>query len=212
MSRFLVLVAFPALLGAQRLDQLELHGVEAADVNYRDVAAIRLTEKSANTAEAFATVRGIEFHNGTTDVDVAGMPAKGAVESARGFIGIAFRMANGSFECIYVRPTNGRASDQLRRNHTTQYVSFPDWPWERLRQESPGVYESYTDMAPGEWIHLRIVVDGAEASLYAGGAKQPCLLVHDLKRGDISGGIALWIGPGTEGYFRNLTVRNETYK
>jgi hypothetical protein len=207
MKPFLVLVALPAWLGAQRLDQLELHGVEASEVNYRDAASIKLTEKPANTAEAFAMVRGIELHNGIVDVDVAGMPAKGAAESARGFIGVAFRMANDRFECIYVRPTNGRASDQLRRNHTTQYVSFPEWPWERLRQESPGVYESYTDMASGEWTHLRIVVAGTEASLYVGGAKQPCLLIHDLKRGDSSGGLALWIGPGTEGYFRNLTVR-----
>jgi hypothetical protein len=118
-------------------------------------------------------------------------------------------MVDGKFECIYVRPTNGRAADQLRRNHTTQYVSFPDWPWERLRKESPGVYESYTDMMPGEWMHLRIVVAGTDASLYVDGAKQPCLLIHDLKRGDTSGGVALWIGPGTEGYFRNLTVRED---
>jgi hypothetical protein len=207
MTRFFLLLSIPALLGGQRLNQLEPHGVEAADVNYRGAASIRLTEKAGNEAEAFAIVRGIELHNGTIDVDVAGMPARGAVESARGFIGIAFHMTDGKFECIYVRPTNGRAADQLRRNHTTQYISFPDWPWERLRKESPGVYESYTDMAPGEWTHLRIFVAGTDASLYVDGAKQPCLLIHDLKRGDTSGGVALWIGPGTEGYFRNLTVQ-----
>jgi hypothetical protein len=201
-----LLLAFPAVLCAQHLAQLEPHGVDAADANYRGATSVRLTEKDANTGEAFAIVRGIGLHNGTIDVDVAGMPAKGAAESARGFIGIAFRIADGKFECIYVRPTNGRAADQLRRNHTTQYVSFPDWPWERLRKESPGVYESYTDMTPGEWTHLRIAVAGTGASLYVSGATQPCLLIHDLKRGDASGGVALWIGPGTEGYFRNLTV------
>jgi hypothetical protein len=211
MTRLFFLMAIPAMLGAQRISQLELHGVEAAETSYRSAASVRLTEKNGNPAEAFAVVRNVELHNGTIDVDLAGMPAKGAADSARGFIGIAFRMTDGKFECIYVRPTNARAADQLRRNHTTQYVSFPEWPWERLRNENPGVYESYTDMAVGEWTHLRIVVEGTGASLYIEDAKQPCLLIHDLKRGDTKGGVALWIGPGTEGYFRNLAVQ-ETRK
>ena len=118
--------------------------------------------------------------------------------------------AGGSrFENIYIRPTNGRADDQLRRNHATQYVSAPDWPWERLRKESPGVYESYADMVAGEWTHLRIVVHGTNASLYVGAAAEPCLIVHDLKLGDVEGAVALWIGPGTEGYFRSLKVSSE---
>jgi hypothetical protein len=54
-------------------------------------------------------------------------------------------------ESIYLRPTNGRADDQLRRNHSVQYDSVPDFPWFRLRKESPGVYESYTDLEAGEW-------------------------------------------------------------
>jgi hypothetical protein len=53
---------------------------------------------------------------------------------------------------------------------------------------------------------LRIVVHGKEAALYVGGAEQPCLIVKDMKRGDSQGAVALWIGPGTEGYFRNLTI------
>ena len=32
------------------------------------------------------------------------------------------------------------------------------------------------------------------------------MIVTEMKRGDSQGGIALWIGPGTEGYFRDLTV------
>jgi hypothetical protein len=157
---------------------------------------------------ALAIVKNLTFHDGTIDLDVSGAPAKGAPESARGFIGIVFRLqADGShFENIYVRPSNGRAEDQLRRNHSTQYVSSPDWPWEKLRQDSPGVYESYADMQAGEWIHLRIVVRGSNAWLFVGGASQPSLIVHNLKLGDREGAVALWIGPGTEGYFRGLKI------
>ena len=194
---------------------LELKNALAEVTSYRGAQALKLMEKEADPGSAFAIVKNLTFRNGTIDVDVSGAPAKGAPESARGFIGVVFRMqADGShFENIYVRPTNGRADDQLRRNHSTQYASAPDWPWERLREESPGVYESYADMVAGEWTHLRIVIKGTNASLYVGnpiGDKpQPCLIVHDLKLGDKEGAVALWSGPGTEGYFRNLKITDE---
>ena len=80
------------------------------------------------------------FHNGTIEAWVAGQPLAGASGGARGFIGLAFRVQDdGRYEAFYIRPTNGRADDQLRRNHATQYISEPDFPWERLRRETPGV-------------------------------------------------------------------------
>ena len=177
---------------------------------YRGSAAIKLEIKAAD-GDGYATVKGSRFHNGTINLDVAGAPAKGAADSARGFIGVNFRIQpDGThWENIYIRPTNGRAADQLRRNHATQYTSSPDWPWDRLRKETPGLYESYVDLVPGEWTHLRVVVRGVNASLYVGGAEQPCLLVHDLKLGDVEGAVALWIGPGTEGHFRNLSISDQ---
>ena len=60
-----------------------------------------------------------------------------------------------------LRPTNGRAEDQPRRNHSTQYVSEPDFPWQRLRQENPGVYETYTDLQPGVWTKINRAVGRA---------------------------------------------------
>jgi hypothetical protein len=90
-----------------------------------------------------------------------------------------------------LRFTNGRAEDQLRRNHAAQYVSEPDFPWFRLREESPGVYESYVDIEPKAWTKLKVVVAATKAQLYVNGAAQPCLIVNDLKLGDTHGQIAL---------------------
>lgn len=42
--------------------------------------------------------------------------------------------------------------------------------------------------------------------LYVNGAQQPCLVVNDLKQGEGSGAIALWIGSGTEAYFSGVTI------
>jgi hypothetical protein len=87
-----------------------------------------------------------------------------------------------------------------------QYISHPKHTWSKLRDENPGVYESYTDLVEGEWTHLKIEVKDNKARLYVNGASQPCLIVQDLKFGKSTGGLALWVGPGTDGYFTNLNI------
>jgi hypothetical protein len=160
------------------------------------------------TGSALAVVRGAAFHNGVIELEVASEVRPGADPLARGFAGLAFRVAPEAraYETFYLRPTNGRAEDQLRRNHSVQYTSEPDWPWMRLRKETPGVYESYTDLVPGRWTRVRAEIDGARARFWVGDAAQPCLIVNDLKRGDATGGIGLWVGPGAIAHFRNLKV------
>ena len=192
---------------AQTLGQLIPHKVKLESVDYRGKRAVRITEDGdVANGEAYAVVKDAVFHNGAIEVELAGSPAGGAGGGARGFIGIGFRLQNGQFEYIYLRPTNGRADDQLRRNHSTQYISAPDFPWERLRKETPGVYESYVDLITGAWTHVKIEVSGAKARLFVNGGAQPALIVNDLKRGATSGQIGLWIGAGTEAYFRDLRV------
>jgi hypothetical protein len=190
--------------------KLDLRNAKVETVTWKGSPAIKVVQVDGAT-DAFAILEGQTFHNGTIDVDVAGLPGARASDMARGFVGVSFHISpDGSkLETLYIRPTNGRAADQLRRNHSVQYVSYPDWPWERLRKETPGVYETYADMQPGEWIHLKLVVKGTELQAYVGNATQPTLLVHDLKLGDVSGAVALWIGPGTDAYFRNLRVTPE---
>jgi len=190
------------------LSRLELRNTQAEVTTYRGRRALKLTEKPAGSGQLLAVLHDLPFHDGTIEIDVAGALSSTAAPSDRGFVGIAFRMQadESHYECIYIRPTNGRAQEQLRRNHSTEYESLPDWPWYRLRKESPGVYESYADMAEGEWIHVKIVVHGAKAALYLGGSAEPCLLINDLKLGDAQGAIALWGGSGTVGYFANLNI------
>lgn len=186
--------------------------VNIEEVTYKDKRAVRITAIREDDDETIAIVRGLEFKNGTIEIEVSGKLIEGAGPDARGFVGIAFRVQRSDtlrYECFYIRPTNGRSEDQLRRNHSTQYVSHPDFPWHRLRKEQPGVYESYVDLVPGEWTKLKIVVKDREAKLYVHDAQQPCLIVKDLKRGIINGAIALWIGPGTDGHFSNLRITTD---
>jgi hypothetical protein len=209
---FVVVLGLSAAPGAQSdpladLSKLTPHGVKAERVTYRGRPAVRVVEPQINAGGGIVVVP-VELKNGVIEAQIAGAPAPGAAEASRGFVGIAFRVQADAkrYDCFYLRPTNGRADDQLRRNHSTQYVSEPDFPWQRLRKEAPGVYESYVDLEPGAWTSVRIVVDGTKARLHVHGAEQPTLIVNDLKQGAVSGRVALWIGPGTEAYFSNLTV------
>lgn len=186
--------------------------VELSKTTYRGRAAVRVTRTNVTplvaNPEAIAILPGPDFENGIIQLDVAGRLAPGARADARGFVGLAFDVTSDGarFKSFYLRPTNGRAPDQIRRNHSTQYISMPEHPWNRLRDEEPGVYESYVDLEAGAWTRMRVVVDGSRASLYVNGAAQPCLIVNDLKHAARGGSIALWIGGGTEAFFSNLRI------
>jgi hypothetical protein len=207
--RFCTIVAIASPASAQTVAQLTPHMVKVEQADYLGKRAIKIVEDGqVPNGEAYAIVKDAVFHNGTIEVELAGRPATraGADAGARGFIGVAFRLQNGKFEYIYLRPTNGRADDQVRRNHSTQYSAHPDFSFAVSRQQAPEKYESYVDLEPGAWTRYRITVEGTQARLYVHGADQPCLIVNDLRLGDSSGAVALWIGPGTEGYFAGLQI------
>ena len=160
--------------------------------------------------QTLAVVEGLEFGSGVIEAEIAGAPAPDAGEGARGFVGIAFRLQSDmkSYDTFYLRPTNGRADDQERRNHAVQYASSPDWPWFRLRKETPSKYEAYVDLVPGAWTKIKIEVRGDRARLYVHGQEQPTLIVNDVKTGaQAKGAVALSPGPGTIAHFRNLSIQ-----
>ncbi|WP_228421985.1 family 16 glycoside hydrolase [Chryseobacterium soldanellicola] len=157
----------------------------------------------------FVRINNTNFKNGIIEVEVLSQLLPTASPTDRGFIGLAFRInqTNSKFESIYIRPTNGRAEDQVRRNHSIQYFSYPGFKYERLRKEDPEKYESYADMAVDEWITLKIEVKGNQAKLFLNKNKYPSLIVNDLKHGpDAMGAVGLFVDVGTEGYFRNLKI------
>jgi len=195
-------------LAAQSADRLAGKNVTIAQTNYKGRSAIQIiAAPDAANGTSYAVIKDASFRDGTIEVDLAGQPAAGAGGGARGFIGIAFRLqGDGRYEYIYLRPTNGRADDQVRRNHSTQYSSHPDFDFARSREEAPEKYESYVDLEPGVWTRYKIEVEGRKARLYVHGAAQPSLIVNDLKLEPREGGVALWVGPGTEGYFSNLRI------
>lgn len=194
---------------------LRLHNVNAVAATLDGKSGVRVRsdgqgrDRAALATETLAMVEGLEFGDGVIEVEVAGSPRTDVFADARGFVGMAFRVQPDmrTYDAFYLRPTNGRAGDQVRRNHSAQYISHPDWPWQRLRKETPEKYESYVDLVPGQWTRMRIEVRGAQARLFVHGQAQPTLVVNDLKTGaGARGAVALWIDVSTDAHFRNLTV------
>jgi hypothetical protein len=215
----MIVLLIPSHLVAQKTQIISLspenfvkYGVSLKSETYKGKSALIVEQENTTDSDrkyTFARLNDFDFHNGIIEVTIAGQPKKDAVEGARGFVGIAFRIPadTSKFELFYIRPTNGRADDQVRRNHSLQYSSHPGYPWRRLRSEAPEKYESYADLIPGEWTKIKIIVQDDKAKLYVNGAEQPNLVVNDLKKGkDLRGSIGLWIAVSTLAQFSDLKI------
>jgi len=206
----------------ESVDGLRFHNVTAEPAVLQGKKGLRATiseeslrriEPTQLYAQGLVRIEDLDFSNGVIEAEIAGALAPGAGGEARGFVGVAFRVQEDlkTYDAFYFRPTNGRAEDQERRNHSAQYISLPEWPWSRLRKETPSKYEAYVDLVPGAWAKIKVEVRGEQARLYVHDNEQPTLIIKDVKSGTNGhGGLALWLEPGTVAYFRNLTVEPST--
>ncbi len=196
-----------------------LNGVMLRETTFkgRDAFEVTMPSSASQNPETEALVDRdhmawlpADFRDGSIEVDVASVISPDAPVYARGFIGLAFRIgSDGSFENIYLRPTNSQADDQVRRNRTIQYAAYPNYTFPRLRLEEPGKYETYVDVRTDEWIRMRFEISGTRADLFINDSERPVLIVTDLKLGgERSGGIGLWIEAGTIGYFAGLRIQS----
>jgi len=149
-----------------------------------------------------ALVEGVEFTEGTMEIDLKG---KGKQEAS--FLGLAFNVVDGNtYEAVYFRPFNFMREGNGFRDHAVQYVAWPEHTWEKLRKGKPGVYESAVKPVPDPsgWFHARVEVTKEKVSVYVDEAKEPCLVVDRLA-GREKGKIGLWVD-SKEGSFRNLKI------
>jgi hypothetical protein len=165
-----------------------------------DRAGVHLSEKAG---PGVAWIEGIDFAEGTIEVDIRGRDVL-----QQSFVGIAFHGKDDTtYECVYLRPFNFRATDPDRHQHAVQYVAVPDYDWPRLRKEFPEEFENPVDqsIAPTDWVPLRVVVKGKTVQIYVGAVKSPTLEVRKLGTLD-RGMIGVWAGNTSDGDFANLRV------
>jgi len=147
---------------------------------------------------------GSDISNAEIELEI-----KGADLFQKSFVGIAFHGQNETtYEAVYFRPFNFRASDPERAKHAVQYISLPGNDWPKLRAEQPLKYEQPINAAadPNDWFKVKLVLLNGNISVYLNGADSPCLQVKSLSTYK-SGKIGLWTGNDSAGEFRNMTIR-----
>jgi hypothetical protein len=157
----------------------------------------------ARPGDGVAWLAGHTFSNGTIEFDVRGKDVP-----QQSFVGIAFHGLNDStYDAVYFRPFNWRNPDAVRRARGVQYISQPAYPWERLREQHPGVYEKAVEPAPDPngWIHVRVEVASPDVRVYVNRAETPSLTVRQLSDRK-TGRVGLWMGNNSAGDFANLRV------
>ncbi len=158
-----------------------------------------------NSAEDYglAWITGVEFSDGVIELEV-----KGRNQPGQSFVGIAFHgQDNKTFDAVYLRPFNFQAAEADHRSHSIQYISLPKYDWSDLRKNYPGKYESALSPAPGaeSWVRLKLVIKGKSVSAFVNGADKPALSI-ELLDDRHNGRLGLWVGNGSNGWFRNLKI------
>lgn len=146
-------------------------------------------------------LKNFTFTNGTIEVDIKGKDVQG-----QSFVGIAFHIENDStYDAIYFRAFNFKHPE--RKNHAVQYISHPEFNWDKLRRESPGKYENAITPTPdpNDWFHATIVVDYPNVKVFVNHAKVPTLEVQQISN-QKQGLIGFWVPDISEGNFRNLKI------
>ncbi len=156
-----------------------------------------------SSGDGVAYLEGIEFANGTIEVDVRGKDVP-----QQSFVGLAFHGLDGTtYDAIYFRPFNFKAEDPARRSHAVQYISHPTYTWQKLRAEQPGRYEQPVSPVPdpNDWFRARVVVASPQVSVFVNEAKEPSLVVNQLSDRK-KGRVGLWVGNNSSGDFATLRI------
>jgi hypothetical protein len=163
-------------------------------------------KKAMGMGGAMAWLPKSNFGDGTIELDLRGEDVR-----QQSFLGIAFRIPNGaelSYEVVWFRPFNFKSSDAERRVHSVQYAAYPKFPWNKLRKDKPGVYESAVNPVPDPagWFHAKIEINQGKVRVYVNEAATPCLVVDRLLDRQ-AGAIGLWVGNDSGGDFANLKFK-----
>jgi hypothetical protein len=170
----------------------------------KKVSVLDETRHSIGLTGTIVFLKDVTFTEGTIEIDL-----KGNDGMQQTFPGIIFHAVDSNtYDGVYFRPFNFQSTDPVRKIHAVQYISQPEWPWHRLREERNGNYEKAVTPAPGpnDWFHAPIIVKGKEINVYVNGSKTPSLTVTKLND-RTTGMFGLMCDGNRPGEFANLVIR-----
>ena len=139
----------------------------------------------------------------TIEIDLRGKDVQ-----QQSFLGVAFHgVDEKTFDDVYFRPFNFRATDPARQSHSLQYESHPGFTWDKLRADRPDQFERAIQPPPdpNAWFHARIVLAYPAVRVFVNGSTTPAMDLKQLSDRK-TGWIGVWVGNNSDGQFANLTV------
>ena len=207
----IILILLPCLLFGQKQQQIKL----AEFYNKTELKASNRTVKivsndgdnylqiSENKQEGILWLPIEDFKKGTIEILMRGKDV-----FQRSFIGIAFHGLNDThYDAVYCRPFNFLATDSVRRIHSIQYISHPDFTWEKLRTERNAFFEKeiINPPKPNDWFTMKLVVDSRTVKAYINNATQPSLAIQKLGK-RTAGKIGLFTADSGGGDFKSIKI------
>jgi hypothetical protein len=191
------------LINLTENNKIEVFNRKVSTFSENDKKGIRF---SKNENDGMAWLKGVEFSNGTIELDIRG---KDVLQQS--FVGIAFHgIDNSTLDAIYFRPFNFQSTDPIRKIHAVQYVSHPDYTWNVLREKYNGKYEKAVNPQPNgnEWFHVKIIIKYPLVTVFVNGNSEPSLNIEKLNDRK-TGKIGLWVGNNSDGDFANLYITTQ---
>jgi len=157
------------------LAQWEVHDPTAALATWNGRPAIHLSR-----GQPVLLAEPVLWESYAVEADVA-------TEGRHGYVGFAFGARDAlNFELVSIYPVNAEGDGEVQYDasiHGSQ-------TWQVYHQPAyrrPGI-----KMAPGEWVHLKVVVRPDQAEVYLGDATEPHLIISPLMFGRPTGTVGLW--------------------
>jgi hypothetical protein len=205
---FILLVSFlhQSLAQISKPDLTNLNSWRAVNrnaelINDGNRKAVQL---NAVPGDGLLILEGSTFTAGVIEFDVKG---KNVLQQS--FVGFAFHIRDEkTYDAVYFRPFNFMNADTSRRSRSVQYISHPQYTWDKLRADHPGKYENKVNPVPqpDDWFHVKIVVEGNSITVFVDNSSQPSLSVQQI--GDLGEGkLGFWVGNNSDGSFANLMIR-----
>lgn len=163
------------MISTDQLSQFETHDPTTAHAVFKGRPALYLSR-----AQAVLLRDPVPYAAYTIEADVA-------TEGSSGYVGFILGARDPvNYEMVYVYPINAEGDGEVQydacMNGSATWQVFHQPEYRR-----PGI-----KMAPGEWIHLRVVVRREQVEVYTGDCSEPDLVVSPLPFGRPVPRVGLW--------------------
>lgn len=175
------------------------------EVVNRDILSISDHSLQLNNkvGDGLAIIEDVNFSKGVIELEI-----KGENNPGKSFVGFAFNIQNDStYEAVYFRPFNFQSPEQIRREHSMQYISHPKNTWRYLRTNFEGQYEAVFPRKPdpNDWFEVSIEVSEKEVVVFDKNTDTELLRVERIET-QKSDSVGFWTGFDSKGEFRNLRI------